>query len=322
MTFYILRRLLQLVPTLTAIVVITFAVVQLIPGDPATTLAGEDADQVTIAKVRAEYGLDKPLPTQFAQYVGRLVRGDLGQSYKQAMPVMEVIGRTLPPTLLLTGTALVISTLIGIVLGVVAARRPSGVTDHVIATTSLVAFAVPGFWLAQLAIILFVLRVPLFPLGGYSLFGSDAPTGLGHLADVGYHLMLPALVLATSEVAAVTRITRSGLLTELGANYTRVAEAKGLRPEDVLSRHALRNALLPVVTLIGTRVGFLFSGAVVIEALFSWPGLGGLLRASATTSKDPPLLLGIVIVTSLAIVLANLVTDLVYTRIDPRVRLG
>jgi peptide/nickel transport system permease protein len=319
---YLVRRLLQLLPTLFAIVVISFALVQLIPGDAARTLAGEEADEASLAMVRAEYDLDEPIPTQFAGYAGRLVRGDLGHSYSYSMPVTSVIRRALPSTVLLTGTALAISTVVGIMLGVVAARRPFGLLDHAIGAVTLTAFAVPGFWLAQVAILVLVLRWKVFPLEGYAEFGPGAATGLGHVADVGYHLMLPALVLATSEVAAVARITRSGLLSQLGLTYTRVAEAKGMSRDDVLSRHALRNALLPVVTLVGTRVGFLFSGAVVIESLFSWPGLGGVLRSAATTSKDPPLLLGIVIVTSLAIVVANVVTDLVYTWIDPRVRLG
>ncbi len=318
---YLVRRVLQIVPTLLAIIIASFALIQFVPGDAAQTLAGETGDPVILAKARAEYGLDKPLPVQFARYVGRLVRGDLGQSYSYAQPVRRVIIGSLPTTILLTGTALLVSTVVGIVLGVVAARKPSGLVDHAIGAATLTAFAIPGFWLAQLAILFLVLRWKLFPLEGYARYGEGAPTGVFHLADVVYHLMLPATVLAISEIAAVTRIVRSSLLSQFGLDYTRVAEAKGLSKYDVLSRHALRNALLPVVTLIGTRVGFLFSGAVVIESLFSYPGLGSVLRAAATTSKDPPLLLGVVIVTSVAIVVANVVTDVVYTWVDPRVRL-
>ena len=322
MTRYVVRRVLQMVPTLLAIVVATFALIQFIPGDPAATLAGEEADQATLAKVRAEYGLEDPVPAQFLRYAGRLARGDLGQSYSYGVPVTRVIRGTLPATVLLTATALAISTVVGILLGVVAARRPSGPLDQAIGAVTLAAFAIPGFWLAQVAILVLVLRWGLFPLEGYSEVGPGAPTGVAHLADVGYHLMLPALVLATSEVAAVTRLVRSGLLSEAGRDYTRLAEAKGLSRDEVLSRHVLRNALLPIVTLVGARVGFLFSGAVVIEALFSWPGLGSVLRSAATTNLDPPLLLGIIVVTSCAIVVANLITDLVYLWVDPRVRLG
>lgn len=319
---YVLLRLLQAIPTLAVIVVASFALIQFIPGDPARTLAGEEADEVSLALVRAEYGLDKPVPEQFARYAGRLVQGDLGQSYSYSEPVRHVIVSALPPTVLLTGTALVLSTVVGIALGLTSARRPNGFIDHAIGALTLTAFAVPGFWLAQLAILVLILRYGLFPLEGYTTVGAKPLTGVDHLADVGYHLMLPALVLATSEVAAVARIVRSSLLSQMGLGYTRVALAKGLRPNDVLARHALRNALLPVITLVGTRIGFLFSGAVVIESLFSWPGLGSVLRSAATTNPDPPLLLGIVIFTSCAIVLANVLTDLVYTWVDPRVRLG
>lgn len=302
--------------------VVSFALVQFIPGDPARTLAGENADAASLAKVRAEYGLDQPVATQFVRYAGRVLHGDLGQSYSYGEPVTKIIRGSLWPTVLLTGTALVISTVVGILLGTLAARRESGLVDHAISGVTLAAFAVPGFWLAQLAILFLVLRWRLFPLQGMSEVGPGAPTGFAHLTDIGYHLMLPALILAASEVGAVTRLVRSGLLSEFGREYTRAAEAKGLSSDAVLSRHVLRNALLPVITLVGTRVGFLFSGAVVIEALFSWPGLGSVLRGALTTNLDPPLILGIVIVTSFAIVMANLVTDLIYTWADPRVRLG
>lgn len=322
MTRYVVRRVLQMVPTLLTIIVATFALIQFIPGDPAATLAGDESDQATRDLVRAEYGLDDPTSTQFLRYAGRLVRGDLGESYSYDLPVTTVIRGAMPATVLLTGTAMVISTIVGVLLGLVAARRPSGVADQTIGAVTLAAFAVPGFWLAQVAILILVLRWGLFPLEGYSEIGPGAPTGLAHLADVAYHLMLPAMVLATGEVAAVTRLVRSALLSETGREYTRVAEAKGLSRDEVISRHVLRNALLPVVTLIGTRAGFLFSGAVVIESLFSWPGLGGVLRAAATTNLDPPLLLGILVVTSCAIVVANVVTDLVYMWVDPRVRLA
>jgi peptide/nickel transport system permease protein len=319
---YLMRRLLQTIPTLVGVVVVSFVLIQLIPGDPARTLAGEDADQVSLAKARAQYGLDQPVADQFLRYTGRLVQGDLGQSYSYGEPVTKVIRGALYPTLLLTGTALIISLVVGILLGVQAARRESGFIDHAIGVTTLTAFAVPGFWLAQLAILFLVLRWHIFPLQGMSTVSASSSTGLNHVADVAYHLMLPALVLAASEVGAVSRLVRSGLLTEMRRDYTRAAEAKGVSPERVVSHHVLRNALLPVITLVGSRVGFLFSGAVVIESLFVWPGLGSVLRSAATTNIDPPLILGIVIVSAATIVIANVITDLAYTWADPRVRLG
>lgn len=322
MILYLLRRVLQMVPTLTVIIVASFALIQFVPGDPAATLAGEEAGEATLARVRAEYGLDKPMTTQLILYAGRLLRGDLGQSYSYGQPVGTVIWGALPATVLLTGTALVVSTAVGILLGMFAARRESELMDHAVNWLTLIAFAVPSFWLAQLAILFPVLRWRLFPLEGMVDPSPGAPTGLAQIADIAYHLMLPMMVLAVSEVAAVTRLVRSGLLSEGAREYVRVADAKGLSTDEVISRHVLRNALLPVVTLIGTRIGFLFSGAVVIESLFTWPGLGSVLRSALTTNLDPPLVLGIVITTSVAIVVANLVTDLVYTWIDPRVRLG
>lgn len=316
---YVARRLLQVIPALAAVMVITFAVVQFVPGDPVYTLAGEDAAPVDLERVREKYGFDRPILAQFATYANRLLHGDLGVSYTRGETVTGIIRRHLPPTLLLTGTALAMSTVGGILLGLVAVRRPHGWVDQCISTISLIAYAVPGFWLAQLAIIYLVIRLGLFPLSGYSQFGSQAPTGLGHLADVGRHLMLPALVLASSEVAAVTRLVRAGLLSELEQGYTRTAVAKGVPSKLVRSRHALRNALLPVVTLIGTRVGFLFSGAVIVESIFRWPGIGTLLRGAAE-SGDRPLMLGLVILVSVGIIAANLITDFVYTWIDPRIR--
>jgi peptide/nickel transport system permease protein len=316
---YVTRRLLSTVPALAAIVVITFMVIQFVPGDPAYTLAGPDAGEAELARVRQEYGLDRSLVSQLTSYTKRLVQGDLGESYSRGSPVIDVIGQHLGPTFLLTGTALLVSTVGGILLGVAAMRRAHGWFDHTVSTFTLVFYAVPSFWLAQLAIIWLVLRIPLFPLSGYSEFGAQAPTGLLHLADVGRHLVLPALVLASSELAAVTRLVRAGLLSESGQAYVRTAEAKGLDARTVLTAHALRNAMLPVVTLIGTRIGFLFSGAVVIETIFSWPGIGTVLRLAADNG-DHPLMLGLVVLVSVGIIVANLVTDFVYAWIDPRIR--
>jgi len=316
---YLARRLLQVPFAVAAILVVTFFVVRFLPGDPARAIASENASEAQIQQIRHDIGLDRPFAQQFLRYAGRVLHGDLGQSYVQGRPVATIISAYARPTLLLTGTALAISTVGGIVLAVVAVRRPFGWRDKTINTVMLVAYALPGFWLAQLAIIYLVLDLRLFPLGGYAEFGGRAPSGVAHLADVGRHLMLPALILAVTEVAAVTRVVRSGLLDELGQGYVRTAEAKGLSPDQVMSRHALRNAMLPVVTLIGARIGFLLSGAAVVETIFAWPGLGSLLLAAAQTN-DRPVMLGMVLVASLSIVAANLFTDLAYRWIDPRIR--
>lgn len=315
---YVLRRLAQAVVTLVGIVVVTFVLVQLSPGDAADTLGGEGTPEY-VRQLRADLRLDRPLPEQLAAYGARAVRGDLGVSFSQpGRSVTNVIGEYLPNTLLLMGTAVVFSTALGIVLAVRAARRPRGVVDSTVNATALVCFAIPGFWLGQMAILLLALRLDLLPIGlmadpraGY--------TGFDHVVDVAIHLSLPVLVLAAGEVAMVFRITRIGILQEHRKDYIRTALAKGVPPDQVLSEHALRNALLPLITVVGARVGFLFSEAVIIERLFAWPGMGTLLVTS-TEQRDRPVVLGIVVIVSFALVATTLVSDLVYVLIDPRIR--
>lgn len=315
---YVLRRLLQAVPSLAGILVVTFAVIHLAPGDPVHALAGEGADPARLAELRAQYGLDRSLPEQFLAYAGNVLTGDLGDSLTHSAPVTDVIRERLWPTLLLLGGALVFASAAGVLLGILAARRPFGPVDFAVSVVTLAGYAIPGFWLAQLAILFFALELGLFPLGGISDARVDY-RGLAHVRDVAYHMILPAAVLAASELALLTRLTRTGLLDQMGKDYARTARAKGLASGTVLSRHALPNALLPVVTIIGARVGFLFSGAVVIENVFAWPGLGTLIVNAAQTA-DRPLMLGMVFLVAVSVILANLVTDLTYAWIDPRIR--
>lgn len=315
---YVIRRALGLLPALFSVLVITFIIVHAIPGDPAQSLAGEGADPARIAEIRHQYGFDQPLPAQFADYVGKVLHGNLGVSTTYGLPVTTVIGQRLGPTLLLTGTALAVSTVFAIVFGVLSARRPFGRLDASINSLSLIAYAIPAFWLAQIAILILALQLNIFPLGGY----SDARhqySGAQLVIDVAYHLVLPAAVLAASELALLTRVTRTGLLRELGQDYIRTARAEGASGRQVLLRHALRNAMLPIVTVIGSRIGTLISGAVVIEAAFGWPGLGSVLVQAANNS-DREMMLGLVLVIAFGVLIANLATDLLYGWIDPRVR--
>lgn len=315
---YVIRRLLQVVPAVTGILVLTFALAHLAPHDPARDFAGEGADQAQIDAARVYLGLDRPVPEQLAIYVGRVVRGDLGTSFTQRQPVLGVIGDRLGPTLLLTGTALVVSTIAGMGLGILSSRRPRGVFDAAVTTTTLLAYSLPGFWVAQMAVLTLAVKLGIFPSG--SMTDTRAGfTGLDATVDVARHLILPALVLALSEVALLVRITRAGLLREVGQGYVLTARAKGAAPDRILSRHALPNALLPVVTIIGGRIGFLVSGAVLVESVFGWPGLGRLL-VDAAQSGDQPVLLGMVLLVSFSVILANLLTDLAYAWIDPRIR--
>ncbi|MDQ4097235.1 MAG: ABC transporter permease [Actinomycetota bacterium] len=315
---YILRRLLQVVPAVAAILVITFAVIHLAPGDPVDAVASGNGDAAYYAFMHEKFGLDKPIVEQFRVYVGNVLRGDLGVSFAQGDRVSSLIGKRLGPTLLLMGTALVASSLGGVVVGLIAARRPLGLLDLGVSTTALVTYALPVFWLAQLGLLTLAFRAGWFPIQGMTDARAEA-SGFAEALDIAHHLVLPALVLAVSELALVARVARTGLLQQQGADYVRTAKAKGLSASGSLVRHALPNAMLPVVTVIGARVGALFSGAVLVETVFSWPGLGGLLL-SAAQNRDHPVMLGIVLLVAFSVVLANLLTDLTYAWIDPRIR--
>ena len=315
---YLARRLAQVVPALAAIVLVTFVVIHLAPSDPGVAVAGESADAATLEALRRQFGLDRPLVSQVLGYASDVARGDLGDSFFFGRPVSTVIAERLPATLLLAGTALRLSCLLGIVLGRLAASRPSGLLDASVTAATLVGYSVPAFWLGQVAILLFGLQLDWFPVVGISDARIDYE-GLDRVRDVVRHLILPASVLAVSEVALLARLTRTGLIRQLREGYVRTAEAKGLPQAKVVSRHAFPNAALPLVTVIGTRVGFLFSGAVVVESVFSWPGIGLLLR-DAVNNGDRPLALGLVMLVAISVLLANVVTDLLYARIDPRIR--
>lgn len=314
----VLWRLAQVVPTCAGILVVGFLLVHAAPGDPVLALAGDGGDAAYYARIREQFGLDEPLLRQLGTYAGNAVRGDLGTSYTRGLPALEVLWGVLPATLLLTTSALVVSTLLGTVLGVVAAARPHGARDALIGASSLGLYATPAFLAGQLAILVFALRLGWFPVQGMTTARSDA-TGWARTLDIAHHLVLPVLVLAAQEVAAVARLTRAGLLEELGRDHITTARAKGASEARILVRHALRRALLPVVTVVGGRVGHLVAGTIIVEAVFSWPGVGGLL-VSSVQARDTPIVLGLFLLISLTVVLANLLTDLTYAWLDPRVR--
>ncbi|HWB73214.1 MAG TPA: ABC transporter permease, partial [Egibacteraceae bacterium] len=315
---YVGWRLAQLLPTVAGIVVVGFVLIHLAPGDPVLALAGEHGDAAYYAFMREKFGLDRPLPEQLLTYAGRVLRGDLGNSYVQGRSAAAVIAERLPATLLLTSTALVVSSLAGVAVGVYAAARPYGRRDVTITAGTLCLYAAPVFWVGQLSLLVLALHTGLFPVQGMTSAASTAG-GVARLADIARHLTLPALVLASQELAAVARLTRVGLLDELRADHVLTARAKGLAERTVVLKHGLRRALLPVVTVIGGRVGHLISGTVVVEVVFGWPGLGRLLLA-AMQSRDLPIVLGIFLLVGFSVVLANLLTDLVYGWLDPRIR--
>lgn len=315
---YVGRRLLQVVPTVLAILLVGFLLVHVAPGDPVLALAGEHGDEAYYDFMRDRFGLDEPLPRRTLTYLSRVVRGDLGVSYVQGRPVRQVLLERVPATLLLTGTALVVSTFLGILLGALAARKPHGPRDAFVTVSTLGLFASPVFWIGQMAIVVASFHLGWFPVQGMRSAVGPAQ-GPAAMLDILHHLALPALVLASQEIAAVSRLTRQSLLAELASAHVRTARAKGLDEARVMFKHALRRALLPVVTVVGSRAGHLLAGTVVVEVVFAWPGLGRLLVTSVQ-ARDMPVILGTFFLVAAGVVLANLATDLVYRSLDPRIR--
>lgn len=307
-----------MLPATAGIVVIGFLLIHIAPGGPVLALAGEHGDAAYYEFMRHRFGLDRPVPQRLATYAARIAQGDFGMSYVHGRPAVDVILERAPATLLLTGTALFLSLIIGIPLGSFAALRQSRPIDGLITVTALGLYSAPVFWVGQLAALLFAYHLGLFPVQGIATAGSPA-TGVAHALDVARHLALPALVLASQEIAALVRLTRGGLIAELATDHVRTARAKGLSERIVVFRHALPRALLPVLTVVGARAGHLIAGAVVVEIVFGWPGLGRLLISSLQT-RDAPVLLGLFFLVSITVILANLLTDLLYAAVDPRIR--
>ncbi|WBY01225.1 ABC transporter permease [Ramlibacter tataouinensis] len=318
---FLARRLLQGLAALLLIAVMNFLLVRAAPGDPATLLAGESgaADEVFLQQLRERFDLDRPLPQQLATYLGQLAQGDLGVSYRQQQPVIDLILDRLPATLLLTGTAFLLSLAIGVALGVWASVRAGTWKDSAISLFATVFYAMPVYWLALLAVLVFAVWLPWLPAFGYETVGGGH-TGLARMLDIGRHLVLPAVVLAMFFMAVYARMTRASMLEVAGMDFVKTARAKGLPAGRVLRAHVLRNALLPVVTLAGLQAGAMVGGAVIIETVFAWPGIGRLLF-DALQQRDYSLLLGTFLVTAALAVLFNIITDVAYTLVDPRIQL-
>jgi peptide/nickel transport system permease protein len=315
---YAVRRLLQSLPLILLLLVVNFILIHAAPGDPIAYLAGQSGDANYFAEMRARYGLDRPIAEQLGLYLVNVARGELGYSFAYSQPVVQVVLGRIPTTLLLMVTSLVLATSGGIWLGMVAARRVDTPLDWLITTLTLVADSTPAFFLGQILIIVFAAGLSLFPVQGM-VNPRGGLSGTSYWLDVLHHLVLPSLTLGALQLALLARLTRTALLEVLGEDYVRTAQAKGLPARALFYRHALRNALLPVVTVVGSHVGTLITGAVLTEIVFAWPGLGRLLF-DATLSRDYPLLMAIFVLLSATVVLANLLTDLAYTAIDPRVR--
>jgi peptide/nickel transport system permease protein len=319
----VIRRLLNAVGLLAAVLILCFTLIHIAPGDPAEVIAGEmgGATEEMMAEIRALYGLDQPFHIQLGKYLGNVAQGDLGYSFYFDQPVTDLILEKLGASLLLVISALLLAIFLGTFLGVVAARKPNGILSHFVTVLSLIGYAAPVFWTAIILLILFASVIPIFPASG-GMYDITGPEGtFNRILDVIHHMILPVVTLSTIYLAFYSRLARASMLDVLGSDYIRTARAKGLAELVVVYKHALRNAVLPVVTFAGLQFAQLMSGAVLVEAVYSWPGLGTLAFESLLR-RDTPTLLGILFFSSLVVIIANLLTDLAYRLIDPRIRSG
>lgn len=301
---FIVRRLLLSIPTLFGVLVVAFLLLYVAPGDPVEAMVGERADSVTIARLRAQLRLDDPLPTRFVHYVGNVVKGDLGHSYITNRPITQDIRERFPKTLQLAGAAMLLATVIGMTLGVLSARKPGGIADRFALGLAYLGISFPVYWVGLLLILLFAVTLKWLP-----------PSGYGSLR----FLVLPALTLGMRSIAFLARMTRSAMLEALSADFVRTARAKGLSETVVTMKHALRNALIPVITVLGLDFGAYLTGSILTETIFSWPGIGRYV-VNAISRRDLPAIQGTVLFLSTVFVLVNLITDLAYAKADPRVR--
>lgn len=316
MAFVLIRRLIWAVPVLFGVSLIVFSMMHLAPGDPAQALLGPRSTEATLRATREALGLDQPLYVQYARWVGGAIRGDLGESVRLNRPVTPEVIRHFGDSFLLAAVAFVIALGLGIGVGVISALRRGSLLDSALMAVTVTGISMPPFYLGMLLIILFSVTLNLLPTGGmYDV--RQAPS----LEQLVLHLILPALTLAAVPMAVIARIMRSSMLEVIGQDFVRTARAKGLRDRVVVARHVLRNALIPVITVVGLEVGYLLSATALVEVVFSWPGLGSLLVQSIVT-RDLPLAQGAVLVLALAYVSVNIAADLIQAWLDPRIHLA
>jgi len=308
------RRVLRLIPQLLVLVTIAFALVHLTPGSTGTINLDTGSTQ-NLEQLRAQLGLDRPLHIQYGDWLAHVVRLDFGTSYVDARPVIDKILERLPATLLLTATALVVSTILGFALGIISAVRQNTWVDYLATVFAFFGLSIPSFWAGLILIIIFSVTLRLLPAQGMTSIGG------GGVADVAMHLILPSLVLALDATAAMSRYVRSSMTEALREDYVRTARAKGLPERIVILKHAVRNALLPAVTILGLRLPILVGGALLIETVFAWPGIGR-LGYEAVTQRDYPVILGLLVFTGTLTILGNLLADITYALVDPRVSLA
>jgi len=313
-------RLFYAVMLLLAVLVLNFSLIHMAPGDVADTIAQSmgAADAEVMAQIRADYGLDQPFIVQLGSYMGRVLRFDLGYSYFYQMPVTDLILQRLPATLLLVFTAQILALIIGVVMGVISARKPNGILSYFVTFFALFGYSAPVFWTGILLLIAFSLKIQWFPVAGMrdvTLIGGF----WAHFFDVARHLVLPVVALSSIFLALYSRLARATMMETLGSDYVRTAKAKGLPSRQVVYKHALKNALSPVITLAGLQFSAVVSGAVLVETVFAWPGLGTLAFQSII-ARDTPTILGILFFSALMVIIGNLLTDFALRAVDPRMR--
>lgn len=315
----LLRTLAHAVPTVIGIVILDFFLLRLAPGDAADVMAGESgaATEETMTALRARFGLDLPVLDQLLAYLSNLAQFSLGYSPRYNMPVADLILQRLPSSLALMGISLLLALVIGVALGVVMATQAGRWPDRILSVLALLFYSVPSFWIGLMLIVLFSVKLGWLPSGGAGAIGTDA-TGIAALLDRARYMLLPALSLSLFYVAVYARLARAAMLEVRSQDFIRTARAKGLSPATVTLRHALRNALLPVTTIAGVHLGGLMGGAVVVETVYSWPGLGR-LAYEAVMSRDFTVLLGVLLLSSVLVILANVLVDLLQAWLDPRI---
>jgi len=313
---YILRRLVLMIPVALLVTIGVFVLVRISPGDPALVFAGEERDPAALAAIREQMGLDKPLPVQYVVWVTKLAQGDLGRSFQTHQRVLEAITERIPATAELGLAALLFSVSVALVVGIVSAIKRNSLVDLLSTSITLAGVSFPSFFLGIVLILLFAYVIPgrIFPPGGYIPLTQDVGDNLRRL-------VLPAVTLATASLAVNLRQVRSSLLDVFGHEYMRTARAKGLRERTVITRHALKNALIPVVTLIGIQIGAIIEGAFITETIFFWPGIGR-LAVTAIPSQDYPVVQGVVLVSAFSYMLTTLAVDVLYAWLDPRISYG
>ncbi|MDQ2872613.1 MAG: ABC transporter permease [Candidatus Eremiobacteraeota bacterium] len=315
MTTFVIRRLLLAIPTLLGVTILTFALIHIAPGGPAFAMAGEKATPAQIEQITHQLGLDRPLHVQYGIWLVHLLHGDLGFSYTKQTPVATLLAQHLPQTLLLMGSALVISILLAIPLGVYQASRRNTAFDRTASIFVFIAWSMPTFWFGTILIAVFAVTLRWFPVGGLQTIDTSSFDWYSRIA----HLALPAATLAIVSVAGWSRYIRGSMIEQLREDYTRTAVAKGLPSRIVLFRHVLRNALIPFITLLGGTIPALFGGAVITEQIFAYPGMGQLFWQSAV-DRDYGTLLGMTVITASLVIAGNLIADILYGVVDPRVR--